>query len=86
MTPAGNFKEAGLIGKRSTNIIAWLILFCFCFSCYPVFGSQNIKSSNLVFCPIQGDWVEKYIPLVKSKEPLENICASEKSSAFAIYF
>jgi hypothetical protein len=78
MTLEVNLKRINLIRRRLAKKFAWLILFCLCFSVYSVSGSQNVKSSNLVFCPLQRDWVKKYIPQVKTKEPLENICASGK--------
>lgn len=60
------------------RVFACLILLCISFSSLPAFAHQSSKSSDLVFCPLQKTWVQKYIPPVKVKEPLGEICASDR--------
>lgn len=63
------------------QVIAWLILCCVSLGSIPVFGQQPSKSSpDLVFCPIQKAWVEKYVPKpqIRYKKPLADVCAPER--------
>lgn len=67
------------ISKRKipARVFAWLILLSVSFASLPTFAQKSAKSSDLVFCPIQKLWVQKYVAPAEVKQPLDEICASD---------
>ncbi len=59
------------------------MFFCLALGLLPVHGQLSLKSADLVFCPLRKTWINKYVPKppVKIKEPLADICASDRQKA-----
>lgn len=78
MSAVKNIKANDFERGTPARVFAWLILLCISFACLPTFAHQTSKSSELVFCPIQKLWVQKYVPPVKIRQALDEICASDR--------
>lgn len=86
MSALRSISRINSVRRIAARISAWLILLCVVFSSLSVSARAEAKSNDLVFCPLQKTWVQRYVAPVKYKEPLDEICASprQKSSFFAI--
>lgn len=63
------------------RVFAWLILFCISLCLMPAFGQKSIASADLVYCPLQKNWVAKNsapMPPIRAGKPLGEICSSER--------
>ncbi len=78
MSAIGIIKKANFKRGTPARVFAWLILLRISISSLPTFGQQSAKSSDLVFSPIQKIRVQKYVSPVKVKQPLDEICASDR--------
>lgn len=65
--------------KSSLPVLVWLILFCFCVNFFEFHGIQISASSNLVYCPLQKNWVARNVSKPEKKyQPFGEICAADK--------
>jgi hypothetical protein len=74
------FGKAGV--KATARAFCVLTLICSAFASLPVFSFDRANAADLVFCPLQRQWVKRQ-PLAPAKptESLSDVCAADRDKA-----